>query len=520
MGYTKLSILIEMVEMLDLLLLHKPEDARDARCWILAKGKNLRCQLDSLQSEVLKNLNKNEFTNLLAEKAGANLKITLNGLSVKEWLSHIEKLRIGKGVSFNKIMRSTGTSGTHWSQIQKGERLPYCRKFKRIVGVLGIDIEKVCTRTDFCLRSIDVISKSFETEWIPLIFISGVLEIYRNEFNLGAEDFELLKRRVIDSIEFLVVNQKSSKPIKAVKTIDENLAKIIGAFAADGSYRFPDMLSWEDEYEEQLKIVSNWFYNSFGVNLKIKSLKKIKNSFTTRFRNKIIGRYLEVFFDFYPKKKVYTVDEPNIIKKQSLEIRKAFASGALMFDGSVNFDSTVSFNSASKKFRDSIAEILSKDGITVFAPSKPNKKFHWNIYTSLKFDKSQLKKLVYYFEKDSYKWKILDAYINNFSNIPISELDKLFLKNTKIRLILNLLGTRKFSCFDVYDIVKITNIPRTTLLKYLSMLEIAKILTSIRKDGRKVYIPTNKLVNFSGSNNSKSSIPCPTPKNNIGFLKE
>jgi len=288
--------------MLDLLQLHKTEDNRDARCWVLANGKTLKKEIIILQSKILKKIGRSEMINFLAKNAGIKLKIKLNNLSVKEWLSQIERLQIENGISCNQMEEITGTSGEDWIKIQKGLHLPCCKKLNKIAKVVGLKIDNKCNGYDFCLRSTDVIIKSLNSDWVPLIVISGLVDLYEKFVSKN----ENIKEKILGKIDRLRVLQNNSIPINAIKEIDIPLAKILGAFAADGNYYPPDMLRWEDEYIEQLELLSQWFRKSFGFSLKIKHSNGMKNSFTTKFRNKIVGRYMETFFDYKPAKKIYS----------------------------------------------------------------------------------------------------------------------------------------------------------------------------------------------------------------------
>ena len=492
--------------MLDILRLHKPEDNRDARCWILATGKDLRSKINFLYSSLLEKMTREELIRRLNKYTGINLEINLDGLIPKKWLkNNIRKLRIKKGFTKKKIAKLTGTSGRDWTRFEEGKRLPNCKKLRKIANILDIKIESICQNDDFCLRSLDVVVDSLEKlEWIPLVVISGLLEIYKKEFNIQEDNFNEIKNKLINSTDFLRVLQDNSKSIKAVKEIDGILAKIIGAFAADGNFYPPDMIRWEDEYEEQLEVLSNWFKISFGFGLRIKPSKRERNSFTTRFRNKIIGRYLEIFFGFHPIDKRYTVNEPELIKQQSLEIRKYFASGALMFDGSVNCDGTVGFSSVSKKFRDSISEILLKDGIKISVTKKPSSN-KWSFVSSRELNLHQLRKLSFYFEKNILKRKILDFYSGDLKISSTDDFRVLFPKiRNKIRPADLFSIITMMDKFDVYQIIKITNLSRKLLLTYLRILEKANLVTSNIYKRKRIYSLNNWLTNHSLSNSLKS----------------
>lgn len=492
--------------MLDILQLHRLEDNRDARCWILANGKDLRKQIDYLQFKLLENMERNDFVNQLSERAGVKLKIRLNGLSIKEWLSRIKCLREGSGLSSKRMERITRTSGGDWIRIQNGEHLPSCKKLNRITNTLGLKVERVCGSDDFCLRSIDTIIKSLTSNWVPLVVVSGILDIYKEKFQIQDNKFNEIKTRIVDSIQYLRVLQNNSKPINAVKEVSEDLAKILGAFAADGNYTPPDMIRWEEEHKDNLDALSKWFENSVNLKLRIKPENRGKRSFVTKFRNKVIGRYFEIFFGFQPTDKRYTVDEPKLIKKQSLKIRKSFAAGALMFDGSVNSDGGVSFSSVSKKFRDSVSDILLEDGIKLSVQKKPVKfKKHtrfgktdvWRFCSSHELSLNQLKKLSLYFDEGTFKRKILDFYLSEFKISRINDLRLLFPKIRNklhpadlVNIIINL------ERFDVYRLIRQTNSSRATILRYLRILEAADLIKSEIREGKRIYALNNCSTNF------------------------
>jgi len=483
--------------MLNILQLHLPEDNRDARCWILARGKNLRKRIDFLQSELLKTMSKGDLINFLAEKAGVTLKIGLDDLSIKEWLSQIERLRIENKISFNQMMKITGTSGEDWIKIQKGQHLPSCKKLNKIAEVIKLKIDKKCNNDDFCLRSIDVIIKSLNSEQIPLIVISGLIDLYEKFIAKN----ENVKEKILDEIDKLKVLQDNSKLINAVKEINMTLAKILGAFAADGNYYPPDMLRWEEEYKEQLELLSEWFDKSFGIKLKIKPSNRMRNSFTIKFRNKIVGRYLQIFFSYKPSNKIYSVDEPSLIKQQTLDIRRAFASGALMFDGSVNLDGTVSFSVASKSFRDSVVEILKKDGLVLSISKKPNKN-NWSFCTSRKLSLSHLNKIKLYFCLRTKKRQIIEFYLGNLKP-DLNDLEKLF---PKIKSEITPPKLLKFlnKAQNIYDLMISTRLSRQTLLRYLRVLEQSELINSQLEKGKRIYLANSCSTNSELLNLTKS----------------
>ena len=173
---------------------------------------------------------------------------------------------------------------------------------------------------------------------------------------------------------------------------------------------------------------------------------------------------------------------PKKIRQSSLDIQRAFALGAMMFDGSVYCNGGVGFGVVSKKFRDDLVNIIKKDNITNFTKSKLIKREdefkHKPIY-AIRFNitkERNNKKLLSYFEKGTIKWLKLKDHIYGFNN-KVKDLNeaKYILKvyyykrlnNIKINDLLDILKIKKK--FDVYDIIKITNTPRGTMCNQLNM---------------------------------------------------
>ncbi|MBU0963318.1 MAG: hypothetical protein KKD48_05425 [Nanoarchaeota archaeon] len=260
------------------------------------------------------------------------------------------------------------------------------------------------------------------------------------------------------SIEYLKVNSASSKPIKAIKEVSENLAKIIGAFCADGSLSIQFIISSKekkdlkrfktfgrikksdsrkeyyfaislnrknyyhllsfakenknfqtqthytieltDEYKSNVESFNKWIFRLFKVNPN--SFKQRNIAWRTSFSNKILARYLIHFFGFLPGYKTDIVSEPDLIKNSEFNIRKEFAKGAIMFDGCVTKRKTIAFSTISPALAGSIEEILIKDGLNV--GKCINKRKEYTVYT---FANEDIKKLLEYFEKGTKKWDLL-----------------------------------------------------------------------------------------------------------------
>lgn len=487
---------------LDLFQLHEPEDNRDARAWILASGKNLNRILKGIETEILSKTNKLELVNSLLPKLDVAIKLSEYKDPEKILSFWITNKRADLKLYKNDLAKSTGTSGRDWTNIENGKRLPSCQKLRKIINILGGSpiFDFNCKNNDFCLRSLNYLIKSlnFEDDFVPIVIVSELLSFWKEILNKPKSRFEEKKLEILENIEWLKTNQYSSKPIKAAKEITEDLAKIIGAFCADGNFFPPEMIRWEEEYKDNMEALGNWFDNTFGIKVKIERpiRKQKRNSWQFKFRNKVFARYLEVFFKFRPEVKKYTVTEPQIIKNCSLNIRKNFAKGALMFDGSVNTDFSANFFSVSKAFIDSMADILKKE-LDITVSQNHNKDKMWSIIISLVSPKNR--NLLNYFEQGTIKWKRLNGFINGFDK-PVKNLEeaKFLLDNSYPKLrgekfseILDMIIAKKE--FDVYDLLENINIDRTVLLKRLKLLIHGNILTKKMVNRRYIYFVNDKI---------------------------
>jgi hypothetical protein len=111
--------------------------------------------------------------------------------------------------------------------------------------------------------------------------------------------------------------------------------------------------------------------------------------------------------------KQYTVKDPEIIKNSSLELRKAFALGALTFEGGVGMKHQVEFCVVSKCFRDSISEILRLHEIKHTIMVKQSNAY-WRFWSNY-LGKENTVKWLEFFEPKTEKWHKLNDSINGFS---------------------------------------------------------------------------------------------------------
>lgn len=254
-------------------------------------------------------------------------------------------------------------------------------------------------------------------EFFPIPIITELLKLSKNK--------EKISKEIKNNIKYLKVNSASAKPIRAIYELNENLAKILGAFMADGSlsiqvviaaYNYNDLekaksklrglkihystgiapsrnqnyisvqanknnfqtlkkvlsslnyliqthhsIELSDEYKDSVEAFVEWIKKEFDIIPN--RFEKRRNAWRVSFQNKILSRYLMRFFEVKPGPKAYYAFEPKIIKRSNLKLRRAFAKGVLMFDGCVTKDRKISLGTVSRDLSNSIKQIWKEDNI-------------------------------------------------------------------------------------------------------------------------------------------------------------
>ncbi len=307
-----------------------------------------------------------------------------------------------------------------------------------------------------------------ETKFFPIPVIIELLKLSKNK--------KILETEINKNTKYLKVNSASAKTIKAVKDLNKNLAKIIGAFMADGSlsiqkvvesknktalenledklryYKINYSINFSksrnqhyisiqlnrknlkiidklmtklglktqthfnieltDEYKDSVEAFNRWILKEFDMKPNNFSIKK--NAWRTIFSNKIMARYLMKFFKITPGPKTFTAFEPKVIKNSNLYLRKFFAKGVLMFDGCITKNSQINFMTVSKKLFNSIKEIWTKDKIKFWHSFSKRKEWSLGTLRNEKIDK-----LNSYFEKGTQKEKLLSWLNGDLSVRPV-----------------------------------------------------------------------------------------------------
>jgi hypothetical protein len=477
----------------DLFQLHQKEDDFDPRSWILASGNRLKIEVNDLLRDLLKQYRKQDIINKIATELNINIKLLVN-MNPSEYSKEIEDRLAESKFTKTQLAELTGTSGGHLNKLLNNEHFPFCSKMGKMQKHLGqssiLDIN--CHKNDYCLKKLNLIWNSFTSNEIPLCVLGKLFNLWKNELQITEADFRLKKREIFSSIEYLRMNHHVSKPVKANLFLDETLAKIIGAFCADGNFYPPDMFRWEEEHKSNLDALSKWIYDYFGIQANVVETKRDRKSWFYRFRSKVFARYMELFFEFKAGSKTYSVRAPEIIQTASQDIQRAFAMGALMFDGSVNYDGTISFTVASKDFRDDVTEIILRDKIPLTLSENYNIKGHWSFVSSRSLSEFSRRKLLWYFEERTIKWVRLKEFLDgfNFKVYSLYEAKRLLsnrfyhFKNPTIVELFTYFD--KHEEFDVYDLMKKFNSKRKSINDRLAILESAKVVNSMCRK-RRIY---------------------------------
>ncbi|HLD15186.1 MAG TPA: LAGLIDADG family homing endonuclease [Candidatus Nanoarchaeia archaeon] len=293
-----------------------------------------------------------------------------------------------------------------------------------------------------------------------------------------------MKAKVANSFEeFISKTSYTKQRTKAVFVLTEDLAELIGAHMADGHMRMESnsyKINVCDGRRELVESCAKLVENIFGIKSIIRFSSR-DNTWSCWFNNKIIGRYFENIFKIKPGKKFDIAKEPELIKNSNFKIRKAFAKGVISFDGGVKTSGMVAISSMSKDLIEDIYNILKEDGIEVNKRYNKKKK-SWLIESISGRNENYLSKLLYYFEKDTWKYNRLKFFINP-RKLTIDELNYLFPEHHLSKVSLNEVycTIKKLKKTNVSGIIselkrKDINVNRVTLFKYFYLLEKSSLI--------------------------------------------
>lgn len=224
-----------------------------------------------------------------------------------------------------------------------------------------------------------------------------------------------------------------------------------------------------DEHKSNIKSFKKWMINSFKV--LPNSFKEKGGGWRLTYSNKIIARYFMTFFDVIPGSKTYTAFEPSIIKNSCFEMRKLFARGVLMFDGSYTSAGKLTFSSKSRYLFESLKEIFRKDDIAI---GTTRNRGDYIIFT---YENNPKEKFLSFFEKETIKWKrVRDSYIKEHRDLEELENRYKIYPNNKVTF-KNLYDyINEVGVCDWNHLAKKFKCSRHQLKQYLIILENSKLI--------------------------------------------
>lgn len=389
------------------------------------------------------------------------------------------------------------------------------KKIENKYNINREELSRVISKDLSC--SLGVIKQLFQGKknFYPIPVILKICNMYKRKNYI---------RKIYSEITSLKLNSASAKPVKALKMLNKELAKIIGAFMADGNMSYQitipiktkenltnvkkelnglkikftegysksrkeyfvsfflnktniekmnklsnkfnlqthPKLEITDEHKSNVEAFNKWIYSCFGLNPT--SFNKKKNAWRSVFANKIICRYLMSFFGIIPGPKTTIAFEPDIIKSSNLQTRKEFAKGVLMFDGSVSISGIITFSSKSKTLFNSISDIFTEYKIN-FGTKRD--RYLFAIFT---YRNNNLKKLLNLFEKNTIKWLRLKESHMKSEDLKFETRYKEYSQNkVTFKKLIKLLNEIKIC--DINFLAKYFNCRHITITHYLNILK-------------------------------------------------
>lgn len=372
---------------------------------------------------------------------------------------------------------------------------------------------EIANRLHCCHNTIKRVLRR-ESEFYPIPIILKLLRYSKNK--------KKFLKKFKKNIEYLKVNSASAKVVKAVYKLNENLAKILGAFMADGSlsiqvvFAAPNLkdlkevksklkrlkicysigyapsrnqyyvsirvnknnykllnkvcsshryltqthygIELSDEYRDNVEAFVKWIKDEFDINPN--RFEKRGNAWRVSFSNKILARYLMTFFKIKPGPKTSSAFEPKIIETSNLNTRKAFARGVLMFDGCVSIDKKILLSVRSKNLLNSIGKIWKEDKIN-FGKATNCKRKEKTLFTTAE---NRKEKLLEYFEENTQKWKLLKWLSGDLTQTPVSK----YKSSLSLEKVLKVL--QKIKCCDAIFLKNYFKCSHSIVRTYLKIL--------------------------------------------------
>jgi len=407
----------------DLFKLHLPAEDKSSYQWVCACGKGLDDELKKLleeckcnKYEISKNISKKfRLSNSTVQKMLYNrayIPLLVIREIVKEWAKRLSKSKQDYMTKLIEIQE-------HIERM----KVSSAKKYIKLKNNLTQELAKICGANA----------------------ADGSLNLYVNFSSRSLEELISLKTQIQK-----IFNQKTSKIVHkknstlytfgvTIKSDSRELLKKLNLKNIILSTTYQIELLDEDYFA--VNEFRKWLKECFNIYPKI---KPYHNGWEIQFCSKIIGRLLNLTFDFPLGKKSSIVDEPQIIKKAPLTYRKAFAQGVMTFDGTVELRGSIRLDVRSEKLRNSIKKILELDGLKV---KNYDYKDGYSFHTPINLNKLVAKRWLTYFIKGSEKWHKLNDVVHGFQGHTnsIEEFEDI------IRTVYRRQGKSKVELFDIFN---------------------------------------------------------------------
>ncbi|MBI4895449.1 MAG: hypothetical protein HY831_03060 [Candidatus Aenigmarchaeota archaeon] len=338
-----------------------------------------------------------------------------------------------------------------------------------------------CHQDNICKRFYKI--KGYN--WYPIPLIISLIK-------MSSDSKETIKKNedmVNSYIEYIRCG-KNYNILPAVKTLKTEISSLCGAIVADGhlsrDFNGKERITIVDFYENAIKKCSKWLEASFGIKGRVYKSISV-NAWYLFIDSKVITRFFNTYFSIPYGKKSYIVKEPNIIKNSNF--RLDFAKGVLLMDGSVELDYIVSFGTVSKELAEDIKEILDDNNYSAkFSFKKSNNCY---MVKTNRITLGEAKKWIEFFGKDTEKGYKLYL-LSNIFTLKINSIQEAM---TALNILCKKTNSTKIELKDIINIIinekeftKKTlsnklNVGKTTLYKYLWLLEKSNIIKSRKTKG-------------------------------------
>jgi len=478
--------------MFNLFKLHEPLEDYFPESWVCFQGQELKNTVKTIVSDILNSdIKKSHYS--LCKKIGFKIGMCNNAVwnylrhkrnvpipiiieLINEWQftlkkekDEVEKLKTNILENLETLRVNNSASKDVFPIKKLSSDLSYFMGAHAADGMISVHVTFSHKDEDFLLKFKDDLSKKLDTSIKSKIYYDK----HKKSYNFGITVDDLLNGK----INHIISNHQLIKKRK-IRVKREFRWKLV-----DGQFLPVDGLR---------KII----YDNFGLDLKLITAKN-KKYFSLETKNKILARYLHLFFGFPYGKKSRIVQEPSKIRHSQINNRVAFLRGVFTFDGGVNVDGTIGLQIYSPFIFKSAQEILSLLSID-FNTSKSARK-------SFNIQKKGIdKKWLLLFKENTEKWHKLKAFRSETHTKKVSNENEFNMKiseiypsnaQTKISVKKTMQLSKKLNNFDLKDYVKHViqkegiNITLGTALAYLELLTRCNVLI---KEKEKIFFIRKK----------------------------